>query len=109
MYSILVLQAGVSPKYILDEMELYEIETLMDNLWRRNKESWEQTRTVSYITAQSQSTKKLDPLKIMPLPWDKKNEEKHIDTEEEKEDIWKEMKEWEKKMNKENKSSINGQ
>lgn len=80
-------------------MEIYEATALIENLWMKNKEAWEQTRTVSYITAQCQSTKKLDPMEMIPLPWDRK-EEKHIDTEEEKELLMKEMKEWERMMNK---------
>lgn len=99
MYSILVLQCGISPDYVLDRMEIYEAAALIENLWMKNKEAWEQTRTVSYITAQCQSTKKLDPMEMIPLPWDRK-EEKHIDTEEEKELLMKEMKEWERMMNK---------
>ena len=98
MYSILVLQCGISPDYVLDRMEIYEATALIENLWMKNKEAWEQTRTVSYITAQCQSTKKLDPMEMIPLPWDRK-EEKHIDTEEEKELLMKERKEWENIMN----------
>ena len=89
-------------------MELYEMEALLDNLWMKNKESWEQARTVGYITAQCQSTKKLDPKEIMPFTWDRK-EEKHIDTQEEKEALEKEMKEWEKIMNKKENQIDNGQ
>lgn len=84
------------------------MEALLDNLWMKSKDSWEQTRTVGYITAQCQSTKKLDPKELMPFTWDKK-EEKHIDTQEEKEDVWKEMKEWEKIMNNKEKEIDNGQ
>lgn len=80
-------------------MELYEMETLVENLWMKNKEAWEQARYMSYVTAQCQSTKKLDPQEMMPFPWDR-IEEKHIDTPEEKEQMWREMKEMEKRMNK---------
>lgn len=80
-------------------MQFYEIECLIENMWMKDKTSWEQTRTVSYITAQCQSTKKIDPQEMMTFPWDK-TEEKHIDTPEEKEQMWREMKEMEKRMNK---------
>lgn len=77
---------------------MYEMEALIENLWMRDKISWEQTRTICYITAQCQSTKKLDPKEMMTFPWEKV--EKVEDTQEEREELEKEMKEWEKIMNK---------
>ena len=79
-------------------MEMYEMEALIENLWMRDKISWEQTRTICYITAQCQSTKKLDPKDMMTFPWEKV--EKVEDTQEERDALEKEMKEWEKIMNK---------
>ena len=107
MYSILVLQCGVDPRYVLDGMELYEMVALIDNLWMKDRTSWEQTRTISYITAQCQSTKKLDPMELMPFTWDRK-EEKHIDTQEEKDEMMREMKRWEDIMNKKDNQIDNG-
>ena len=52
-----MLQCGIDPEYVLDRMDWYEIEALIENLWMRDKTSWEQTRTISYITAQCQSAK----------------------------------------------------
>lgn len=80
-------------------MEFYEIEALIENLWMKDKTSWEQTRTVGYITAQCQSTKKIDPQEMMSFPWDKKVE-KVEDTPEEIEMMRKEMKAMEDKLNK---------
>lgn len=80
-------------------MEFYEIETLIANRWMKDVESWEQARTVAYITAQCQSTKQIDPKKILPFPWDKVKTEKVEDTQEERESVRKEMKEWEEMMN----------
>lgn len=65
----------------------------------KNKESWEQTRTVGYITAQCQSTKKIDPQEMMSFPWENKVE-KMEDTPEDIERMRKEMKEMESKLNK---------
>lgn len=42
----------------------------MDNLYLVDKNQWEQTRTLAYIIAQGNSTKKLSPNKIMSFPWD---------------------------------------
>ena len=94
-----MLQCGVQPDYVLDRMNFYEIEALLDNLWMKNKESWEQTRIQAYITAQTQSTKKIDMNDMMSFPWEKKVE-KVEDTPEDIEMMRKEMKEMESKLNK---------
>ena len=90
------MQCGVQPDYVLDRMKFYEIEALIENLWMKNKESWEQTRVQAYITAQTQSTKKIDMNDMMSFPWEKKVE----DTPEDIEMMRKEMKEMESKLNK---------
>lgn len=94
-----MLQCGVQPDYVLDRMNFYEIEALLENLWMKNKESWEQTRVQAYITAQTQSTKKIDMNDMMSFPWEKKVE-KVEDTPEDIEMMRKEMKEMESKLNK---------
>ena len=93
------MQCGVQPDYVLDRMKFYEIEALIENLWMKSKESWEQTRVQAYITAQTQSTKKIDMNDIMSFPWEKK-EEKVEDTPEDIEMMRKEMKEMESRLNK---------
>ena len=93
------MQCGVQPDYVLDRMKFYEIEALIENLWMKNKESWEQTRVQAYITAQTQSTKKIDMNDMMSFPWEKKVE-KVEDTPEDIEMMRKEMKEMEDKLNK---------
>lgn len=82
----------------MDRMQFYEMECLLENMWRKNKESWEQARTMAYVTAQSQSTKKLDMQGMMEFPWEKTD--KVEETEESKEDILRKMKEMEKILNK---------
>ena len=93
------MQCGVQPDYVLDRMNFYEIEALLENLWMKNKESWEQTRVQAYITAQTQSTKKIDMNDMMSFPWEKKVE-KVEDTPEEIDMMRKEMKSMEYKLNK---------
>lgn len=93
------MQCGVQPDYVLDRMKSYEIDCLIENLWMKNKEAWEQTRVQAYITAQTQSTKKLDMNDMMSFPWEKKVE-KVEDTPEDIEMMMKEMKEMEDKLNK---------
>lgn len=71
---MLVLEAGLSPDYVLDKMEQYEIQPLINHLHYKHKESWEQTRMLGYIIAQSQSTKKLKITDIMKFPWEESNQ-----------------------------------
>lgn len=79
-------------------MQFYEIECLIENMWRKDKVSWEQTRTVAYVTAQSQSTKKIDMQSMMTFPWEKGTEREEI-TDEERQNILREMKVMEERMN----------
>lgn len=94
-----MLQCGIDPGYVLDRIQTYEIEALIENLWMKDKTSWEQTRTVGYITAQCQSTKKIDPKQMMSFPWEGDNSDEEI-TADEREEILKEMKAMEDRLNK---------
>ena len=49
---------------------MYELEPLVSSIYRKNKESWEQTRLLAYITAQVNSTRKLQPSDIVSFSWD---------------------------------------
>ena len=51
-------------------MDFIEVESFIDGLNRRNRESWEQTRLLGYIIAQSNSTKTLKQTDILRFPWD---------------------------------------
>ncbi len=64
------MQLGLSPEYVLDRMEKYEVRALLDNMHLKVKENWEQTRMLSYIVAQTQSTKKLKIQDIITFPWE---------------------------------------
>ena len=50
-------------------MQFYEIKPLLNGLYARHKEDWEQTRFIGYITAQVNSTKKLKE-DIIKFSWD---------------------------------------
>jgi uncharacterized pyridoxal phosphate-containing UPF0001 family protein len=80
-------------------MQIYEIEALVENIWMKSKESWEQARLQAYVTAQCQSTKKMEIKDLMTFPWESVENEKIDDTKEEREALMKEMKAWENKMN----------
>ena len=59
-----------SVPYFLDELQFYELDVLTENLQLSYRQSWEQTRQISYIVAQTQSSKKLKPTDIMKFSWD---------------------------------------
>ncbi len=71
LYALATLEMGISPDYFLDSMQNYELDALMQNYDKTYKTSWEQTRFMAYITAQTQSIKRLKPTDIMQFPWDK--------------------------------------
>ena len=73
-------------RYFLEDLKPYEIEMILSMLEYTNKQDWEQTRLKCYITAQSQSTKKLQPSDILKFSWDneatnKENKNTYISTE----------------------------
>ena len=94
-----MLQCGIDPGYVLDRIQTYEIEALIENMWMKSKESWEQARLQAYLTAQVNSTKKIDMTEFMTFPWEKMETDKIEDSKEEREALMKEMKEWENIMN----------
>lgn len=54
----------------MDDMKFYELSPILKNLNVSVKNDWEIARQLSYITVQSQSTKKIKPSDIMQFPWD---------------------------------------
>lgn len=58
-------------------MKWYEVEACIKGLENKNKASWEQCRFISYMIAQVNSTKKLNPTDILSFNWDKEEENKN--------------------------------
>lgn len=87
----------MDPEYVLDRMESYEITTILKNLHLKNKDGWEQTRLVSYMVAQVNSTKELKVKDIMTFPWEKEVEEES--SLEDRQAVLDEMKQIENKLN----------
>lgn len=81
IYAALVIEGGLQPDYVLDKMQMYELEPLLTNLHKRNKESWEQTRQITYVIAQTNSSKKLKPTDIMKFVWDDEDSDTSISNE----------------------------
>lgn len=65
------MQCGFSPKYVLDEIETYELNAALKYSYYAVKDGWEQARLVAYIVAQSNSTKRLKMQDIMEFYWEK--------------------------------------
>lgn len=61
---------GIDPEYVLDRMEVYEIQALMEHQDYRDRDAWERARLISLISAQCHSSKELKPENIMVFPWD---------------------------------------
>lgn len=55
-------------------MEFYEIDAILNSMHYRHRQSWEQTRMICYVLAQSNSTKSIKPTDIIHFPWDDDSE-----------------------------------
>ncbi|WP_195476816.1 hypothetical protein [Bacteroides finegoldii] len=64
-------------------MDFIEVESFIDGLNRRNRESWEQTRLLGFIIAQSNSTKTLKQTDILRFSWDEEEKKDTSVTDEE--------------------------
>lgn len=64
-----------SLEYFFDRMKIYELEEVLEMLEYSYKQSWEQTRFNSFITAQMNSTKKIKPQDIIKFSWEKDSED----------------------------------
>lgn len=52
-------------------MEAYEIEALMEGIYKKNMDSWYQTRQIVYTIAQVNSRNRIDIKEMMPFDWEK--------------------------------------
>lgn len=87
LYSILVLQLNYPPDYVLDKMEIYEINAAMKYSYYKHKDSWEQTRLIAFLIAQTNSKKHLELSDIIKFKWDEEIIEDNIITEKQREEL----------------------
>ncbi len=73
MFAILTLDLGISPDYVLDQMQTYEVTALIEHRNHKHRERWEQTRFLAYIIAQCNSKKRLKLEDILKFDWDGKS------------------------------------
>lgn len=93
---MLTLKYGLSPSYVLDEMQWYEVNGLMKYEYYAKKDEWEETRLLSYIIAQVNSRKKLKIDDIMSFHWEN-DQDKTVTSKEEFERLRNKAKEYIKK------------
>ena len=89
---------GLSPRYVLDEMQFYEVDALLDSYYLKHKDSWEQARLIAYMTARVNSKGDLSPTDIMKFHWEK-DEHDPVVSEADQKNIEQEMKQLENILN----------
>ena len=57
--------------YFFDEMEEYEVQSIIENLEYYERPEWERTRFIAYCNLQKSSTKKIKPTDLITFPWEK--------------------------------------
>ena len=67
-----MIKLHYSPEYVLDKMEMYEVNAALKYQYYAYKEEWEQARLISYLIAQTNSKKRLKIEDIIKFPWDGK-------------------------------------
>lgn len=62
-------------------MELYEVKAVMEYEYLSYKDSWEQSRLIAYMIAQTNSTKRLKLTDILKFQWEKEDADTTISNE----------------------------
>lgn len=71
-----MLKCGIAPAYVMDEMPMYEADLLLENAYMVDQSAAERMRMMCWMTAQVNSTKKLEPEDLISFSWEKKEREK---------------------------------
>jgi hypothetical protein len=71
---------GIHPNYFLDEMSAFELGIILDQYYKQYKDSWEQTRIISYYCAAPFTKIKMKD--VMKFAWDKEEVIEEIPPEE---------------------------
>lgn len=80
---MLVVDGGLSPSYVMDTMELWELPALLDALDRKKKEHLEHQRLFTWMTMMPHlsSDSVGSPEELLPFPWEqaeKNARKKHL-------------------------------
>lgn len=65
----------MDPVYFLDKATYAEIGDYLEGVAERSRESWEQTRLLSFIVARVGGCDADSVEEFLPLPWDKEDED----------------------------------
>lgn len=60
----------------MDKMKDYEVSLLLDNIQYSEKNDWERSRFESYVVAQINSKKKINPTDLVKFSWDNEQSDK---------------------------------
>lgn len=81
MFKILCFEFKlVSVEYFMNQLEEWEINTLIESIPYADRTQWEMCRQMLYLTAQVNSKKKLKPKDIMEFAWEKPEKVKAHET-----------------------------
>lgn len=69
-----MIKGGLSPEYVLDKMERYEIESYISMLPKKNDDILEMVRLGCVCSLQPHSKKKINCNDIVKFPWEKEKE-----------------------------------
>lgn len=70
-----MLKCGISPAYVLDEMPLYEVDLFTSYLYLVDKAAAERMRMMMWMTAQTNSTKRIKPEDIVEFAWEREQKQ----------------------------------
>jgi hypothetical protein len=73
-----VYEGGLSLKEVYEEVELYEVDRLLKEVYRRHKAVWEANRMTAFVVAQTHSKNKLKPTSLIKFPWEKEMQREEI-------------------------------
>jgi len=79
---MIVGNCGIQPEYFLDEITYSECNSLLDAYNERYKDTWEQTRYISFVFAAAQNEKIKKPTDVLKFEWDKEEEQVKMTLEE---------------------------
>lgn len=71
---MLVIKGGLSPEYVLDKMERYEVESYINMIPKKNDDILEMVRLGCICSLQPHSKKKISADDIAKFPWEKEKE-----------------------------------
>lgn len=91
------MQCGLDTEYVLDKMQLYEVDSYLKGLEIKERSAWEQTRLIMYSMIQVNSKRKLKLQDIITFSWEK-NSNNNTVKKEDIERLKKLAEQWQNKM-----------